>query len=220
MGCLVKDVFKRCLVLVAIAVASSAQGATIRTTDYITSPDHFNGFESALGTISFGSPYTEGGVTVAQVSGDLNGIWTTFSWGAEGNRSWYPNAGDFGYTSVALQGGGPIADVGFLVGSGFASTNSLMLYYELALNGVPVQAGSLAHSSSAHWLGFSGGGFDEIRLRDGVGSISSLSGGLNALAIDSIKLVTPVPEPEIYAMLAAGLGFLGFLKRRRASGKS
>lgn len=31
----------------------------------------------------------------------------------------------------------------------------------------------------------------------------------------SVSPVTPVPEPEIYAMLAAGLGLMGFVARRR-----
>lgn len=31
----------------------------------------------------------------------------------------------------------------------------------------------------------------------------------------SLSPVTPVPEPEIYAMLAAGLGLMGFVARRR-----
>jgi len=31
----------------------------------------------------------------------------------------------------------------------------------------------------------------------------------------SVQIYAPVPEPEIYAMLAAGLGFMGFVARRR-----
>lgn len=31
----------------------------------------------------------------------------------------------------------------------------------------------------------------------------------------SVAAVTPVPEPEIYAMMAAGLGLMGFVARRR-----
>jgi hypothetical protein len=31
----------------------------------------------------------------------------------------------------------------------------------------------------------------------------------------SIRLTTPVPEPETYAMMLAGLGLLGFAGRRR-----
>jgi hypothetical protein len=32
----------------------------------------------------------------------------------------------------------------------------------------------------------------------------------------SLNPVTPVPEPEIYAMMAAGLGLMGFIGRRRS----
>jgi PEP-CTERM motif len=35
------------------------------------------------------------------------------------------------------------------------------------------------------------------------------------LVIGSLQFTTPVPEPETYAMLLAGLGFLGFTTRRR-----
>jgi len=40
----------------------------------------------------------------------------------------------------------------------------------------------------------------------------------DAIAFDYFQLradVTPIPEPEIYAMLAAGLGLMGFVARRR-----
>ncbi|MEO6562755.1 MAG: FxDxF family PEP-CTERM protein, partial [Nitrosospira sp.] len=33
----------------------------------------------------------------------------------------------------------------------------------------------------------------------------------------SIYQVSPVPEPEAYAMLLAGLGLVGFIARRRKS---
>ena len=33
--------------------------------------------------------------------------------------------------------------------------------------------------------------------------------------IDNVSLTTPVPEPETYAMMLAGLGLLGFIARRR-----
>lgn len=39
--------------------------------------------------------------------------------------------------------------------------------------------------------------------------------GLYSLT-SSLNLVTPVPEPEIYAMMAAGLGLMGFIGRRRS----
>jgi hypothetical protein len=34
-------------------------------------------------------------------------------------------------------------------------------------------------------------------------------------SLDAVSITTPVPEPEIYAMMAAGLGLMGFVARRR-----
>jgi hypothetical protein len=39
--------------------------------------------------------------------------------------------------------------------------------------------------------------------------------GFDQMTIGSLQQVTPVPEPETYAMLLAGLGLLGFVARRR-----
>jgi len=46
---------------------------------------------------------------------------------------------------------------------------------------------------------------------------AGLPGMVTGLQLDdvSISAVTAVPEPESYAMLAAGLGVLGFISRRR-----
>ena len=39
---------------------------------------------------------------------------------------------------------------------------------------------------------------------------------LRSLNVDDLKIVsTPVPEPETYAMLLAGLGLIGAVARRR-----
>jgi hypothetical protein len=41
------------------------------------------------------------------------------------------------------------------------------------------------------------------------------SGGVLNTGIDNLRTAAPVPEPETYAMLLAGLGLLGFATRRR-----
>ena len=63
------------------------------------------------------------------------------------------------------------------------------------------------------YLGFSGGGFDEIRIRDGeVGTVTGFYDGTdNALAIDAIE--TAVPEPTCISLLA--LGTIALVRRRR-----
>jgi hypothetical protein len=72
--------------------------------------------------------------------------------------------------------------------------------------------------STAGYLGFAGGGFDESRLWDRSGE-----GVLNALALDSIELAggagpEPVPEPTTLALLGAGL--VAVCARRRARSTS
>ena len=195
-----------------------AQAATVQTTDYIASPTHFNGFEGIVGGSNgdFGPTYTEDGITVTQVNGLPNNIWTTFTsgFGGQGKYSWYPNGGDYGYTDITLQGGGQFGDISFIAGSGLDGIVH-WLYYELALGGSVVQSGSLSQVSSG-WLGFSGGGFDEVRVRDSYGFTSSLNDGqANTFAVDSIKTVGAIPEPETYALMLAGLCAVGWASRRK-----
>jgi len=44
---------------------------------------------------------------------------------------------------------------------------------------------------------------------------STITVGAAGLALDNVSVAAAVPEPEIYAMLLAGLGLLGFAARRR-----
>lgn len=45
--------------------------------------------------------------------------------------------------------------------------------------------------------------------------IAGVSGGLDQLKHTEISGLTPVPEPEVYAMLLVGLGLIGFAVRRK-----
>jgi hypothetical protein len=47
------------------------------------------------------------------------------------------------------------------------------------------------------------------------GTISGLAAGQPASYVGNLQTVAAVPEPETYALFAAGLGALGFLQRRR-----
>jgi PEP-CTERM motif-containing protein len=47
----------------------------------------------------------------------------------------------------------------------------------------------------------------------GIGVVSNPTWG--SIASDTVALTTPIPEPETYALLLAGLGLIGFAARRR-----
>jgi hypothetical protein len=46
-------------------------------------------------------------------------------------------------------------------------------------------------------------------------SVFGLANGTSAYSINSAASAAPVPEPETYALLAAGLGMVGFIASRR-----
>lgn len=215
----VKQVRHGALALLAVVAAAGSQAATVQTTNFIATPDRYVGFESLPDTYGYGAQHVEDGVQVDQVNGDPDGIWTTYltpsqPYGSptlfEGDRSWYPTSGDNGYTRLTLSDGAEFGNVSFLVGSGFTGSTGRSFHFELLNNGVSVQSGSVTGDWTPHWLGFSGGGFDEVRLAD------APIGQFQALAIDAIK-VSAVPEPSASLMLAAGLAALGLGVRRRRS---
>lgn len=222
------------VVLGLIAGANQAHATPIiQLTDFIAdgSRTNFNGFE-AIPDADFGGfrvysggngPYTEDGISVEQVNGDgASSIITTY-FTPELDRGWYPRGGDFGYTKVTRTGNIDFESVGLLRGSGFG-TPTLGLYYELYDNAVLVLSGTIVHGEALPaglYLGWSGGGFDEIRFRDSTTvGVNSLSGfGQNALAIDAIELtgsatVAAVPEPTSLLLLGSGLA-LGAARARK-----
>lgn len=185
------------------------QAATVEATDFITNPDHFSGFED-LEFVTYATTHLEDGVLVAEVN-SLQGIFAAFTgWGAQGNRAWYANGGDAGYTDIKLASGAAIDSISFLAGNGWLK-NPNYVHYQLLLGGTVVQSGTVESSLGA-WVGFSHGGFDEVRLA-GTYYPEYTSGEKQALAIDNVKITAAVPEPETYAMLLAGLGAFGLMRR-------
>ena len=201
-----------------LVLAGPVRAATVHTTDII--PDgtrtHFTGFEG-ITTELYSGPWEDDGIRVEQVpAGD---IWTLYGpWGQEGTRSWLPNGGDNGYTRITLVDGSDFVDVGFLRGSG--TPNNTYVYYRLYDDGGFVEGGTVPPPHDiARYLGFSGGGFDEIRVRDGSDPSGWTPGTFNALAIDSIETAGAaviIPEPLTMLGIAAGIaGLGGYIRRRR-----
>ncbi len=200
-------------------MAMSAQAATVSPLDVIPDADrdYFNGFESIQSGSNHPNTYTEDNIVVTQVSDQPNDIWTSYNpGGGEGAFSWYPNGGDYGYTKISLADGGSFDAIGMLMGSGNGSHVSI--WYSLRLDGVEVDGGTFLHTRAFTYVGFSGGIFDEIWLRDGnptrVGSLTD--GSHNALALDSIEVssVAPVPLPATLPFLLIGLGGFAALRRK------
>ena len=204
--------------------SSSVYAVTIHTSDFIAVGDrtNFNGFEGMPASFLDG-PYTEDGIKVEQLNEDPLGI-STFCvpCGQEGIRSWYPNAGDFGYTQITNGDGSDFESIGFLIGTGVVEGAERVLY-ELFDNGSSVLTGSFVPGFTTSngimdYLGFSDGGFDTIWLRDTtfLGSVSFGDANINALALDSIEMAgtAPISEPSTMMLLGSGLFGLGAFRRK------
>jgi hypothetical protein len=196
-----------------------AHAVSLQTSDFIDNSQrsNFNGFEGITVTDGFGSTYTEDGITVEQVNGELNDIWPTYTWwGAEGNKAWYPSGGDSGYTKITKQDSSDFVNMGLLIGSGYGANDPMTYVYDVLNNGVSVLSGTLFRNTPQNYLGFSGGGFDEVRIGAYYGNNPNQTlNGYQALAIDSIE-TSRVPEPAtILGTLAFSTLGGSWLKRKR-----
>lgn len=209
----------------AISFATQAGAATLQTSDFIADVDRtgFMDFEHLPASDTLPPTTTFDGITVTQVLGQDNDIWTTCGSSCFSNPtglSWFPDAGDFGYTEITLANGSNFENVGLNYGGrGFVEA----VYYELLLNNVSVLFGSFLNTDpNDGYIGFSGGGFDTVRLAGPDQNNPFLfyfgDGTSQALPIDNIEIsgaMTPIPVPASLPLLALGIGGLGLMARRK-----
>ncbi|REL25459.1 PEP-CTERM sorting domain-containing protein [Thalassotalea euphylliae] len=185
-------------------------GLIVNTTDFIDESNltHFNGFEGFSNTFKSGKNYyEEDGIQVRQIFAQPgNDIALGFS--LEGERSWYPNGGDYGYTEITMASGAEFTALEFLFLG--PNLNNLAVHYSLWNDGQVVFEGALDIGKKERGvLGFEGGGFDQLFVRSGHRAASIFDRSSNGLNIDSIQVIsatpTPVPEPSSIAILALGL---------------
>lgn len=123
----------------------------------------------------------------------------------------------FGVASWALVPGGISASGCNGAGSGFECVNSLAVLN--AGKGVAINPGNGVGIDYSWVLDITmdnGALFTGLDMASVKGRFVNSSGAkVGDLVSEHITLTTPVPEPETYAMLLAGLGLLGFAARRR-----
>ena len=117
---------------------------------------------------------------------------------AAGSFSFLLNASDFGFSSLL----GSYAVSGDISGSRFQIS-------EVKINGTAWVLGTSGSNIDLGSLSFPTINSVEVTV-----SGTRLGAGAN---FQGSLVLTPVPEPETYAMLLAGLGVLGFVARRRKS---
>jgi hypothetical protein len=207
--------------LAALALASAANAVTLTTGTSISSPTNFNGFEGIGSTSSFPSntPYTEGGITVTYVD-PATIISSTYAatHGGQGNFGWSVNPTGNGYTDVKLSSGADFQAISFLVGT-TGSSPPYPFNYEVLKDGVVVLTGSApVNSPSAMSLfGFTGGGFDELRLQVRLANSPIFRpGSIESGSYDSFAAITAVPEPSTWAMMLLGFAGVSFMAYRRS----
>jgi hypothetical protein len=106
-------------------------------------------------------------------------------------------------------------DIGFFLGAGSASGGGFA-DGSVSSNDSFAKFVSLSAGPYVLGVGRAAGFIESNELRARVNSATGLTGDYQLTFSPSVTFgATPVPEPETYAMLLAGLGLLGFSTRRR-----
>lgn len=147
----------------------------------------------------------------------------------DGERSWFQGRGGSVYTQITRTDGSPFSSVGFRIGSGSGGLGSgdpvLAYYYQLLLDGKVVQSGVVdpgpgSYARKLQFLGFSGGGFDTIRVSDNKATENptGFDGRYSLFALDSIELTGAIPEPATWLLMGLGLAGAAAVRVRGSHG--
>lgn len=187
------------------AFTHSGGSGGFRTYNLTTDPGMLNSFQSWCLDIfhSFGFPVTSTNVfaTAASIFGsakatDLGRLYTNQHTLIDSTASTANNSAAFQlavWEIVSEQGGNP---------------------YNLGTGNLQITSGSTGYATAQTWLGQLNSTPSVSQYDANVWSVTSNNGPSGAGAQD-VGVFTPVPEPETYAMMLAGLGLLGFAARRR-----
>lgn len=197
------------------AAAFSAQAATTGYTDFddwsdnvvgIYSTDTFNGYNFTSGAgdfVYYGTSVTLGALNYSINAGELFGI----------NKNWAPDASYHTSNYLHVQNATPSTMTISLGGTTNAFSLKLGEYF-----GTPSNFNvTLSNGDSFTVAGGSAYTFFGVVSTTAFSSVK-ISGPLYP-SIDNVSYgtITPVPEPETYAMLLGGLALMGALARRRSS---
>lgn len=221
----------------ALSILRGAEAATIYQNAFLTSVSNYNGFEGKPDFYPLNSVYSEGGIDVQYVGNSGFGSGVIISGvqgGEEGGRSWYPNGGANGYTSIKLSSGNDFSAIQFKATTGAEPIFSPGVQFQLLNDGVVVDQGFAAFYAFGdpfsilplEYFGLSGGHFDELRLQalddlvdDTIINILPFDAvGYDTLTLDAIAIGTapsPTPLPPALPLFASTLGGLGFIGWRR-----
>ena len=130
------------------------------------------------------------------------------------------------WTGVNYLKGFEIKEIGGVSGATITPPNVTPLDLNMSSNGCPGPGGNqgmcflastpIALTDSMSWeITFSGASLDFTSPHIKVNFYTTLTQGNATGDLLSQNLTTPIPEPETYAMLLAGLGLMGFMFRRR-----
>lgn len=207
--------FKTLLLASAMALALPAQAALTYDVADILDPNvvDFSDFDGFLTTgpemIAPGVIFT--GDAGSQLGANFAALGTNGDWGA-GN---FFAAGDavgelrFTFANGPTQGAGALVNH-FQLGDLFPFSVVVSAYGE---NNQIIETHTVMIDTDE--LSYNEGMF--VGIVRGSADIRSIAYKGNYVVADNFTFTTPVPEPETYALMLAGLGLVGFMARRRKS---